>query len=345
MATDPEHDRALGALLGLALGDAVGMPTQELTRARAEELVPDPPALVAGPHDNPISAGLPAGSVTDDTEQALLVGRLLVEGNGRIDPLRLAAELLSWEESMAERGSLDLLGPSTRRALVAIAAGEDPTTTGSSGTTDGAAMRIAAVGIATEPEPVERLVDAVVAADLPTHDTGLAHGGAAAVAAAVSWGVAGGDARGALTRAVEAARLAARRGHHVAGADVARRIVWAVDLARSTAEHRGLPAALDVVDQLVGTSLATQEAVPAAFAVVALAPENPWRACGLAARLGGDSDTIGAMAGAVLGAVHGASALPTDVVAQVMRVNRLDLDELVGGLLALRRRASGEANP
>lgn len=333
------RDRALGALLGLAVGDALGMPTQELTRARAVELVPDPPRLVAGPPDNPISAGLPAGSVTDDTEQALLVARLLVEGQGRIDPHRLADELLVWERVMADRGSLDLLGPSTRRALTAIAAGDDPTTTGASGATNGAAMRIAAVGVATEPEPVERLVEAVVAADLPTHDTGLAHAGAAAVAAAVSWGVAGGDFRGALTRAVEAARLAGRRGNHVAGANVARRIVWAVDLTRTTAEQRGEAAALDVVDQLVGTSLATQEAVPAAFAVAALSPDDAWRACGMAARLGGDSDTIGAMAGAVLGAVTGVARLPADAVATVVAVNRLELKPLVDGLLALRDRS------
>lgn len=339
--SDIHVDRALGALLGLALGDAAGMPTQELPRSRAAELVPDPPVLVNGPPDNPISAGMPAGSITDDTEQALVVARLLVDGDGSVDPHRLAERLLAWEQGMAARGSLDLLGPSTRRALAAIADGEDPRTTGSSGSTNGAAMRIAPVGVAFPPEPAERLVGAVVAVDRPTHDTGLAHAGAAAVAAAVSWGVAGEDFRGVLTRAVEAARLAGQHGHHVAGADVARRIVWAVDLVRSTAEHRGIDTALDVIDQLVGTSLATQEAVPAAFAVAALAPDDTWRACGLAARLGGDSDTIGAMAGAVLGAVNGAARLPSDVVEQVVTVNHLDLDQLVADLLAIRDRQEG----
>ena len=61
---------------------------------------------------------------------------------------------------------------------------------------------------------------------------------------------------------------------------------------------------------LVGTSLAAQESVPAAFAVLAASPGDPWLACRLAASLGGDCDTIAAMAGAIGGACHGVEAFP-----------------------------------
>jgi hypothetical protein len=50
----------------------------------------------------------------------------------------------------------------------------------------------------------------------------------------------------------------------------------------------------DVVE-LVGTSIATQESVPAAFAILALHPDDPWQACLTAESLGGDSDTIAAV--------------------------------------------------
>ena len=63
---------------------------------------------------------------------------------------------------------------------------------------------------------------------------------------------------------------------------------------------------------LVGTSLATQESVPAAFAVLAAEPADPWQACLLAASLGGDCDTIAAMAGAIAGACHGVTAFPPE---------------------------------
>jgi len=335
---DLTHERALGALYGLAIGDALGMPTQELPRSRAAALidldVEDP--FVDGPHDNPISAGMAAGSITDDTEQAIVIARLLVEGHGTVNPQRQAEQLLAWERSVMARGSLDLLGPSTKRALEAVAGGADPTTTGAAGATNGAAMRITPVGIAVPPEPAQQLVDAVVAADRVTHDTGIGHAGAVAIAAVVSAGIAGDDFVGSLPAAMAAVRLAARRGHWVAGADVARRIIWAVDLARSTRDARGEPAALDAIDQLVGTSLATQESVPAAFAVAALTPDDAWRATRLAAALGGDADTIAAMVGAMLGATHGVAAFPESACTRVREVNGLELEPLAEALLALR---------
>ncbi|HEY5988962.1 MAG TPA: ADP-ribosylglycohydrolase family protein, partial [Streptosporangiaceae bacterium] len=106
---------------------------------------------------------------------------------------------------------------------------------------------------------------------------------------------------------------------------------------------RGLDQAMETVYRLVGTSLATQESVPAAFAVAAACPEDPWLACRVAASLGGDCDTIAAMAGAVCGACHGVGAFPETARATVTRVNDLDLDRLASELLAVRAR--GRARP
>ncbi|MDQ6774600.1 MAG: ADP-ribosylglycohydrolase family protein, partial [Candidatus Dormibacteraeota bacterium] len=167
-----ERRRALGALYGLALGDALGMPTQELTRATALRILGPEPRLLPGPAENPISAGLPAGTITDDTEQALIIARLLLEGEGRVRPERLARELVALERRFSAAGRRDLLGPSTGRAVAAISRGEDPRRTGRAGVTNGAAMRVAPLGIAVPPTPPSRLVAAVVAAGRPTHDTG-----------------------------------------------------------------------------------------------------------------------------------------------------------------------------
>jgi ADP-ribosylglycohydrolase len=251
--------------------------------------------------------------VTDDTEQAVLLGRLLLRRHGRVDAREFAAALVSWERTMAERGSLDLLGPSTKRAVDAIAAGADPSDAGRHGTTNGAAMRIAPVGIACSGDDAA-LVDAVVAASRVTHNTSIALAGAAAVAAAVQAGVhLEATVAEATGRAVRAARSAATRGHWVAGADVAARIEWAVSLVS------GLSAddAAELIGTLVGTSVATQESVPAAFAVLAAIPGDPWRACRFAASLGGDCDTIAAMAGAIAGACHGVSAFPPEAIAVI----------------------------
>ncbi len=330
-------DRALGAFYGLAIGDALGMPTQLLSRSVVEELFGELPRFAPGPDVSEISAGLPAGRVTDDTDQAVIVAQVLVDGNGTIDLALLAERLLDWERVMAAAGSLDLLGPSTRKALASVSEGGPTHEAGRSGDTNGAAMRITPDGLATPAEPLDRLCAAVAAANRLTHDTTVANAGASAIAAAVSAGVDGADVRVALQVAQAAAKVGARHGHHVAGANVADRIGWAVGLVNGRSDDE----ALEIVDRLVGTSLATQESVPAAFAIASLAPDEPWRACRLGARLGGDSDTIAAMAGAVVGACNGLSALPVEAVRTVRETNDLHFEPLVDELLALRSKAAG----
>lgn len=325
-------ERALAALAGLAVGDALGMPTQSLPREDIRSRYGLLGGFEPGPPDQPIAPNMPAGSITDDTEQAMLLGRLLVEGEGRIDPDRLAAELLAWEQDMRRRGSLDLLGPSTRAAVAAVAAGEPVGRAGRNGTTNGAAMRITPVGIACPATDLAVLTDRVVEASMVTHNTGVALAGAAAVAAAVSAGVSGSDVPTACQAAVAAAGLAATRGNWVAAGDVAARIGWARDLVAGADPNR----AADLIYRIVGTSVATQESVPAAFAVLAVHPDDPWRACLLAASLGGDTDTIAAMVGAIAGACHGADAFPADAVRTVEQVNDLRLVPLAEDLVRLR---------
>ena len=349
--------RARGALYGLAIGDALGMPTQMLSRAEiVRRWGPLVPGFEPAPPGHPIAGGMPAGTVTDDTEQAVLLARLLVKGCGTIDPRELAAALTEWERAMAERGSLDLLGPSTKRAVAAILAGVPPEEAGATGATNGAAMRIAPVGIAVpialhDPEAsLSTLVDHVVTASSVTHNTGVALAGAAAVAAAVSAGVSGATVAEATALGIQAARLAAGRGHWVAGADVAARIEWATGLVTGRAqadwesglESDGEAETAGLIYTLVGTSLATQESVPAAFAVLAAVPADPWRACRMAASLGGDTDTIAAMTGAIAGACHGAGSFPPEAIAAI-DAQGFRLAALAGELLALRDGYGSEA--
>jgi ADP-ribosylglycohydrolase len=327
------HDRAYGALLGLAIGDALGMPTQALSRAAIRaEYGPIRGLLPAGPHQL-IAAGRPAGAVTDDTEQALLLARLLIDGGGHVDPAAFAAALIGWERAMAAKGSLDLLGPSTKRAVERIVAGVPAVEAGRDGATNGAAMRVTPVGLAFAPDPIEQLVDAAVEASLVTHNTTIGLASAAAVAAAVSVGVEGGSARDMLATAVRAADLAAARGHAVPGEPVGARIAWATSHLQGVEPDRWI----DEIDTVIGTDIAAERSVVSAFALFAVAP-TAWDAVCLAASAGGDTDTIAAIAGALCGAQGGASVWPRETVDTVLRVNGLDLERVATDLLRLRRR-------
>jgi ADP-ribosylglycohydrolase len=333
------RDRALGAFYGLALGDALGMPTQSMSRAEIARRYGPIRTLRDAVADQPIAPSMPAGSITDDTEQAMLLARLLISGGGRVVPEVFAKALLEWEADVARRGSSDLLGPSTKRALELLGDGTPPEEAGRTGTTNGAAMRITPVAIATAPD-LGRLVEAVVSTSEITHNTNLGIAAAAAVAAAVSAGIDGADLHTALDLAERAADEGGRCGHWCAGGEIAARIGWVRRWVRDLGDgdsERGDTVG-DAVYAVVGTSVAAQESVVAAFALVEALGSSPIDVLATAAGLGGDTDTIAAIAGAILGAHHGLSGLPADLVAEVRRVNNLRLEPIVDGLLELRYR-------
>lgn len=328
LAATRKLDRALGALTGVALGDALGMPSQTLPRdaiAAAYGRITD---LVDPMADHPVSHGLKAGMVTDDTEQTLILADLLLRAPGAFDDSAWADALLAWERDVRARGLRDLLGPSSKRALDALLAGVPATETGRAGTTNGAAMRIAPVGIATPPDDPAALVARVAEACRVTHNTREAISSAAAVAMVVSLGVAGSGFDAAIAGALDAARLGATLGAPVGEADMAGRIMAALKVAET--------GSADDLATLIGTSVASRESVPAAFGVVLLAGGDPWRAGLIAANIGDDTDTIGAIACAMAGACSGLSAFPAEKVDRVVTLNHLSLGPLAEGLLALR---------
>ncbi|WP_314915576.1 ADP-ribosylglycohydrolase family protein [Pseudomonas helleri] len=329
------NDRALGAFYGLALGDALGMPTQSFSRAQIIARFGQITGLVDAPADQPIAPNMPKGSITDDTEQAILVAQLLVDGNGDIDPNTLAQRLIAWEALMQAKGSQDLLGPSTKRAIEMILAGHSPEESGRYGTTNGAAMRIAPVGIAADISQPDLFIKAVVQACQVTHNTSLGIASAAAVAAVISSGLNGKKLEHALNAGTEMAYIAEHHGHWVAGGRIGPRIRWA-----RHASHECNPDNLgDLLYDVIGTSVASQESVVAAFALaqrVASGSLSSFNALCIAASIGGDTDTIAGILGAMLGACAGLEQWPQALIQQVKEVNNLQLEPLVEHLLILR---------
>ena len=278
-----QQDRARGALYGLAIGDALGMPTQMLSRDQIiDRWGPLLTGIRARPARAPHRRGLPAGAVTDDTEQAVLLGRLL-SSYGRVDPAELADRphrLGARRCALAGRSTCSARPPSARstRCSPGHPAGRGRPL-----------RRHQRRGHAHHPGrrrdassgDLRPWSTACQQASLVTHNTAVALAGAAAVAAAVS----AGDRRGAgpgghrgwrappprwACRARALGRRRGRRGPDPLGGRPGLR---ARTRSRSD-RHRCY--------SLVGTSLATQESVPAAFAVLSAVPGRP--VAGLPAR-------------------------------------------------------------
>ena len=339
---DPRFSRAYGALAGLALGDALGMPTQAMSPQQIQMVYGHVTGLVDGDKSQPYAPGMAAGSVTDDTEQALLIASLLLKGHGsglNLDASEFSHALLAWEDSMIERGSLDLLGPSTKAALERVRAGENPLRVGGEGTTNGAAMRVTPIGIAASTSDRQLFADAVWSSCQVTHATRQGFQSAALVAAAVSLGIDAGaaDVTDLLWKAVAFVRSLPERG------------AWSPEPDVVAATHRALKLAAQPASSLewlagqIGTAVASAQAIPMAFALLARDPSP--RALLQAANLGGDTDTIGAIAGAILGASLGVEVFDAYGLAQVEQVSQLDLPSVATDLLALRDREGGGAAP
>ena len=330
------HSKILGCLYGQALGDAWAMPAL-MTPAQTWEYfggwITD---FLPGPQNHFVHAGLPAGRVTDDTQQAFALAEAIIR-DGRVTVEGTARAVVAWYDRIGG-DQIPYVGPSTRRAVLALKRGADARTTGAHGDTNGAAMRIAPVGLIHPGDVASATADAAISC-VPTHNTDVAISGAAAVAGAIARALAPGAALDDILQAgQQAADLGRAHGNRWMGASVSRRIRMAVDIARAKHPER---ERLQEIYDVIGTTLAIPESVPAAFGVLAMAEGDPKQAAIFAAALSGDADTIGAMACAIAGAWRGAESIPGEIVAVLRRVNpELDFDGVARGLEAVAHSAA-----
>ena len=316
--------RARGALLGVACGDAFGMPNSFLQEPVWRS------GMEPGPANSPYHAGYPAGRITDDTEQAMALTESLQRSGAHLDAHEAADDLMAWFQRVGGEHSL-AVGPSTKRAMIALRNGVPLNEVGTSGVTNGAPMRIAPVGVwgALSGMDPAAVVDEVATACLPTHNTSVAISGAAAIALGVWAGVNGQSWDEAVDAGCRGADLGAGYGKWVYAPNVARRIRWACDLMAQATTNA---AAIDLISELIGTGEPVTESVPAAFAVATYADGDPALAILIAGNLRGDTDTVGAMAGALCGAQRGSDAFPPDWEPLIRTVNNVNFDTWVTAL-------------
>lgn len=345
---DPRFSRAYGALAGLALGDALGMPTQAMSPEQIRAVYGRITGLVDGDASQPYAPGMPAGSTTDDTYQALALASFLGRDEGSsagtvtLELGGFAHELLNWEEWMKAQGSLDLLGPSSKAALERVRLGEDPLRVRGMGTTNGAAMRVTPVGIAVSTDNPEAFADSVWSTCQLTHATRQGFQSAALVAAAVSMGIdwdtpSPSDMTTLLWKAVTYVDSLPERGAWAPDPDVVAATCRAMQLVANPAS-----SSLECLIEQVGTSVASAHAIPMAFALLARDPSP--QALLDAANIGGDTDTIGAIAGAILGGLLGVEAFDATMLAQVESVSGLHLTEAATAMLSLRGPSDTDAD-
>ncbi len=299
------RDRARGALLGLAVGDALGAP--------AENMKPSEIRARWGRITGYV-ADRPAG--TDDTEYAIFSGLLLARHGAGLTQAHVETAWHEWiadrEEGpfrgagFSERGTLENL----RRGLAAPISAQHR-----HAWSDGLAMRAAPHGVFAAGRPAEAARLAAIDGSVSHEGEGI-YGGQA-VAAGVAAAMAG-----ASTVAVVASALA-----------VVPDDSWTARCLRRamTAAHRGERAVRSAV--VIGgypwTDLAP-EAVALAFGAYAAADGDFTDAVLTAVNMGRDADTTAAVAGALAGATGGVHAIPPDWAAAIGPVRGTCLPTMAG---------------
>jgi ADP-ribosylglycohydrolase len=285
----PRAEAVVGCLLGTAVGDALGLPYENLSPRRQRRLFPD----------LDVYHFLPGrGMVSDDTEHACMVAQVLIVSAG--DEVRFLRSL-GWRLRGWLLGLPAGIGKATARALVKLWLGFPPHKSGVFSAGNGPAMRAPILGVCFGDDPI-RLAALVQASTRITHTDPRADDGALAIA----W----------------AAHRANRSDGPVQPQDFIRSLIedgcggvprpsfmnWldrlkdGADVPTETfAESMGLKR---------GVSGFIEHTVPVALQAWLRHQDNFHDAVTAAIRCGGDTDTVAAIVGGIVGARVGKAGIP-----------------------------------
>lgn len=326
-------DRAYGALIGGAIGDAMGMPASFLTRRQITDTYGyiqdflEPEKDVQSYHGD-----LKAGEITDDTMESVIVSQVLIQhGEFSEDAFNAAMKQWAVEQKMLES---TVIGPSTRRYLTALVEGTDPKLTAGKGATNGSAMRVAPIGIRYHND-LTRCVETAAASSLPSHGSKPAVAAACAVAAGVALGVCGGyTPRDILRAAADAAVYGEKVGVEITAPSVSRRLKLVENIV-DQARGADIASILDELVAIFGASMMSYESVPIAFGAFYATGGHGANGVLAAVNAGDDADTNGSICGNLCGAFSGAGSFPVSWRDRVKVSSGLDLEETARFLLRL----------
>ena len=274
----------VGSLLGTAVGDALGLPYEALSRHRAAKLWGEPTGY---------RFFLGRGMVSDDTEHTCIVAQALAASGGEPG---IFTNKLAWGLRWWLLGLPAGIGFATLRATIKLWLGFPPRSSGVHSAGNGPAMRSAIIGAVVSDR--ERLRKLVAANTRITHRDVKAFHGALAVALAARNPTAGGE---------EFLRtLTAEMPDASEFLDLVRRAV------ASAARGESTPAFAASVGLSAGITGYVHHTVPACLHAWLAHPGDYRGAVMDVIRCGGDTDTTAAIVGGIMGAAVGRDGIPAE---------------------------------
>ena len=256
-----------GALTAYACGDALGVPWEnapaDATPSQIEQL--------------PAREGWPRGATSDDTALTLLVAHHLADRDGDGDPAAFLADLAEQEPAISG------LGPTTTAAIERFRRGDEAADL-SGRPTNGAAMRALPIGWVLPHDQAERRRQVTIAMSRVTHAEPAALVAACVIAACASWTLENASPSMILEAAAEEAREAAQTV-----ATDARLVEMLTQVSAGTWEPPANGISLDPYETVAAVLWCATRATSLRSGLVS------------AVQLGGDTDTVAALVGGLMG--------------------------------------------
>jgi len=292
---DPKQlaGRFVGCIVGFAVGDALGMPAQFLTRDQIRRYYGKSIAGFIKAHPGHASDSLVQGSYTDDTQMMLATAESLIECRG-MDAARQAEALLSWYANAAPHRTPMR---ANIRACKHLSAGRPWTKSGVFSGGCGAAVRMPPIGLFFFRCP-EALIRAALDACMMTHTDPRARSASVAVAYLVARLVQSNEKSSPGEQVLETADKVASLDQ-----DMAAMLRWVTQMLHLNPEEALFE---------IGTSSDAIETIPAATYCFLKYPRNFQNAVLAAVNAGDASDSVAALTGSMVGAYSGIDVIPRE---------------------------------
>lgn len=313
-------DKVEGMLLGIAIGDALGNTSESMNPNERRRAFGWIDGYLPNRHANERAVGLPS----DDTQLAFWTVEHLLR-RGALDPQELG-ELFAQPDRQIFGG-----GRTTAAALANLRRGVEWTHSGSPGASNGALMRISVVLLPHLMKPSPALWTDTLAAAHVTHDDELSNSSCVALVDTL-WKLLGMDQAPhgawwlnqfakAFTDIGCSKPYAARAGHPPGfNGTVCELLAQFV----APALDGGLDAA--AAGDIWHSGAYLLETVPTVIFILSRYGHDPRAAVEQAVNGTRDNDTVAAIVGAAVGALHGASAWPDSWVSGLLGRTRHDDD-------------------
>jgi len=281
------QDRFAGLLLGTAVGDSLGLPAEGISRGRIQR-------MWHGRWQHRFLFG--QGMVSDDTEHTLFVAQALL---AHPDDEAAFQRCLAWKLRLWLLGLPAGIGLATLKAILKLWLGYSPSRSGVWSAGNGPAMRSAIIGAYFFDDAKKRRAF-VSAATRLTHTDPKAETAALAVAEAAALSV---EQNGSAEAWVS---YLPGFGTDAEWQEICRKLTAALAARKSVSEFA------DELGLQRGVTGYAYHSVPVALYAWLRHPDDFRMALTAALDCGGDTDTVGAILGALMGARLGRKAIPQE---------------------------------